>query len=74
MSTTTAGSNSRVFTKADVGQRWITTDGYTSSSRDEVVVVEVSPSGKNVKLKFTSGYEGWEENDGWSHRKLEKLP
>ncbi len=29
----------------------------------EVSVIEVSPSGERVKLRYASGYESWEQSD-----------
>jgi len=62
------------FTKDDIGKRFLTTDGYTYTAREEVVVVEISPSNLRVKLRYSNGVEWWAANDGWSHRKLEELP
>lgn len=46
-----------------VGKRVLVRVGFGryTGEVNEVVVVEVSPSGKYVKLRFPSGYEAWKE-------------
>ncbi len=57
-----------------IGKRLLLTDGYTYIERDEVIVVELSPSGDNVKLRRPHGGEMWQRNDEWESRVLEELP
>ena len=49
-----------------IGQRLLLTDGYTHMDRKEVVVLELSPSGDDVKVRYASGSTGWIDNDEWS--------
>lgn len=58
-----------------VGHRIILDRGSPYSSCKEyveVIIVELSPSGKRVKLKFPSGHEEWEEihENGYRYEKL----
>ena len=48
--------------KEALGKRCLVRKGY-SSHYDEVRLVEISPSGKMVKLKWPFGAEMWEEQD-----------
>lgn len=54
-----------------VGSRLLIRQGYARSV-SEVVLVEVSPSREMLKLRYQSGYEGWEEAN--SIRLVEVLP
>ena len=45
--------------------RCLVIDNTYSASVREVKVLEVSPSGKMVKLKFQSGNECWEDVDDY---------
>ena len=65
---------SNKVTPEHIGRRILFTDGLTGSDRVEATVLELSPSGENVKLRHASGVETWEENDGWDCRVLEVLP
>lgn len=61
--------------KEHIGKRLLITDGYTHVDRDEVLVVELSPSGKDVKLKSVDrGNSWWQDNDTWTTVVLEVLP
>lgn len=57
-----------------VGKHLLINDGSTDSDRNEVVVVELSPSGEYVKLRSAaSDASFWEMNDEWKIKILEVL-
>ena len=48
-----------------VGQRCLIVRDSCLGSATEVLVLEVSPSGKRVKFRFLSGTEDWRDSGKW---------
>ena len=56
--------NTRPITADDIGKRLLLTDRLTQVGRTEVEVLEMSPSGENVKLhNLEAGTRYWQETD-----------
>ena len=52
------------ITRSHIGKRLLLTDRHTRIDRTEVEVLELSPSGKNVKLhNINAGTTYWQEAD-----------
>jgi len=66
---------SKQITKSHIGKRLLLTDGYTRVEREEVIPIEISPSGEQVKLRSVDrGNTWWQDNDEWTTVILEELP
>lgn len=58
--------------RGHIGCRLLVTDGWTGIERTEIVVLELTPSGRYVKIK-SGDQTYWEDNDGWEIRILELM-